>query len=286
MTANTLPISVVIAVRNEEKNILECLQSVADMDQVFVVDSHSTDRTCEIAEQSGATVVQFDYDGGWPKKRNWALRNLPIRNDWVLVLDGDERVDQELLAEISTAIQRTDINGFYIRWKFIFLGRWMKHCWRHGWMLRLFRHGKAEYEDLGLRGEGGWDAEVHENVVINEGRTARLSSWLTHDTNEDLTFWIRKQNEFSSWNAARRTQQVADGFPPLSWLFSADPVKTRKWLKALFLRLPFKPTIIFVWLYLIKRGFLDGKEGYYFSRLRAIHEFNIQAKVFELKKHS
>jgi glycosyltransferase involved in cell wall biosynthesis len=279
----TLPLTVVIAVRNEEKNIAECLRSVAQMDQVFVVDSHSTDQTCEIAEQLGATVAQFDYSGEWPKKRNWALRNLPIRNEWVLILDGDERLDDALVEEIRIAIQRTDVNGFYLRWKFIFLGRWMKHCWRHGWMLRLFRHGKAEYEDLGLRGQGGWDAEVHENVVLSEGNSDRLGAWLIHDTSEDLTHWIRKQNEFSSWNAVRRSRQMADGMPPLKWAFSRDPVRKRKWLKALFLRMPCKPTLMFCWLFLVKLGVLDGRAGYYFCRLRAIHEFNIQAKLFELK---
>jgi glycosyltransferase involved in cell wall biosynthesis len=281
-----LPVTVIVAVRNEAKNIRECLLSVSRMDQVFVVDSASTDETCEIAESLGATVVQFAYDGGWPKKRNWALQQLPIRNAWVLILDGDERVDDELFQQIRAAIQREDVNGYYLRWKFIFLGRWMKHCWRHGWMLRLFRHGTAEYEDLGLRSEGGWDAEVHENIVLREGLAERLSAWLVHDTSEDLTYWIRKQNEFSLWNAVRRSKQLADGLPSLRGLFSSDPVKKRKALKALFLRLPCKPTLMFLWLYVFRLGILDGREGYVFCRLRAIHEFNIGAKVFERRLSS
>lgn len=276
-----LPITVIIGVRNEERNIADCLRSVANMDQVFVVDSHSTDRTCRIAESLGAHVVQFDYDGGWPKKRNWALRTLPVRNDWVLILDADERVDDTLAAEIQAAIRSETTNGYYLRWKFVFLGRWMKHCWRHGWMLRLFRHGTAEYEDLGLRGEGGWDAEVHENIVLRSGTAGRLNAWLIHDTREDLTYWIRKQNEFSSWNAARRRQQLSDGLPPFGWLLSRDPVRKRKWLKAVFLRLPGKPLLMFLWLYVIKAGFLDGRAGYYFCRLRSAHELNIAAKMYE-----
>ena len=168
-----IPLTVIVPVRNEEKNIADCLETIAWADQIFVVDSQSEDRTEEIAKAHGAEVVQFHYKGGWPKKKNWAIRNLPIRNEWFLILDADERIDHELRAEIEDVIRRDDIDGYYLRWKFIFLGRWMKHCWRHGWMLRLVRTGKGEYEDLGMRGEGGWDNEVHENIVI-EGGTAKI----------------------------------------------------------------------------------------------------------------
>ena len=284
---DAIKFSVIIGTRNEENNIAACLGSLEGCSQIFVIDSGSTDRTCEIAESMGATVVQYDYDGGWPKKRNWALRNLPFRNEWVLILDADERVGPELQEEIDRSIATADAStvGFYMRWRFVFLGRWMKHCWRHGWMLRLFRHGKVEYEDLGLRGEGGWDAEVHENLVPLEGRTQRLKNWLEHDTKEDLSFWIRKQNEFSTWNAARRRQQLAESMPALSSLFGRDLQAKRKWLKALFIRLPMRSAVVFFWLYFIKFGFLDGKEGFYFCSLRAVHEFNISAKMFESRKN-
>src|SRR5690606_5274307 len=181
-TAARLPLTVIIPARNEERNIAQCLDSVAWADQVFVVDSCSSDRTREISEAMGATVVDFHYDGGWPKKKNWAIHNLPIRNEWIFILDADERVSQELREEIARAIQTPDIDGYYLHWKFIFLGRWMKHCWRHGWMLRLFRKGQGEYEDLGMRSEGGWDNEVHENIVVH-GTTAKLHHWLIHDSN-------------------------------------------------------------------------------------------------------
>ena len=279
-------ITVLIGTKNEEKNIAECLRSCENFDQIIVIDSQSVDRTEEIALAAGAEVVQYNYDGAWPKKRNWSLRNLPIRNEWVLILDADERVGPELFDEISRVVvaAKESTVGFYMRWRFIFLGRWMKRCWRHGWMLRLFRHGKVEYEDLGLRGEGGWDAEVHENLVPLEGKTEKLRNWLEHDTREDLSFWIRKQNEFSTWNAARRRQQLAESVPALSSLFGRDLQAKRKWLKALFIRLPMRSAVVFFWLYFIKFGFLDGKEGFYFCGLRAMHEFNISAKMFESRK--
>ena len=280
-----LPVSVLVPARNEERNLHDCLSSVAWADEVYVVDSHSTDATSEIAARHGAKVVQFDYRGGWPKKKNWAIANLSFRNDWILILDADERVTEALRKEIEQSIQRNDVDGFYVRWQFVFLGRWMKHSWSHGWMLRLFRCGKGSYEDLGMRGEGGWDNEVHENLVV-AGPTDRLQSLLVHESNQDLAYWIRKQNEFSTWNAVRRQQQLAEGFPPVSSLWSGDPLRRRKWLKAFYLRLPAKPLLMFLYLYVCKRGFLDGRAGLYFCALRAAHELNTAAKVFELRSPS
>lgn len=149
-------------------------------------------------------------------------------------------------------------------------------------MLRLFRKGKGEYEDLGMRGQGGWDNEVHENIVL-EGTCGRLCAPLLHETNEDLSFWIRKQNEFSTWNAIRRMEQLRQPKPSLLSFFSGDPLKQRKLLKAWFIRLPFRPLVMFLWLYVFKLGILDGRSGFYFCMLRAIHELNIAAKVYELK---
>ena len=275
-----ISLTVLIAARNEELNIVDCIRSVQWADQIYVLDSQSQDRTIELAEAEGAEVVQFHYDGGWPKKRNWGLETLPIKNDWVLLLDADERVSPALKDELVTAIADPSKNGYYLRWKFIFLDRWMKHSWSHGWMLRLIRHGKGSYEDLGMRGEGGWDAEVHENVAV-EGEVGKVSEVLDHHSNEALSFWIAKQNEFSDWNAKRRLNQLKDPLPPVSHLLSGDPGKTRKFLKALFIRMPAKPTLMFLYLYVYKCGFLDGKAGFYFCRLRAMHELNICAKLFE-----
>jgi glycosyltransferase involved in cell wall biosynthesis len=276
-----LPVSVIIPVKNESKNIQPCLHSVDWADEVFVVDSQSTDGTIEKAKEFGATVVQFHYEGGWPKKKNWALKNLPIKNNWLLILDADERVTHELRDEISEAIQNEDIDGYYLRWKFIFLGRWQKHSWNHGWMLRLIRKGAGEYEDLGMRAEGGWDNEVHENIVI-KGNTACLKNTLLHESNNNLSQWINKQNQFSDWNTIRRIRQMQDKRPSMRNMWSKDPLKRRRYLKALFLRTPCKPLIMFIYLYFIKLGMLDGVPGFYFCMLRAIHEFNISAKIYEM----
>ena len=147
-------------------------------------------------------------------------------------------------------------------------------------MLRLFRRGEAAYEDLGMRDEGGWDAEVHENIV-SSGECRRLMEPLIHESEQSLAFWLEKQNQFSTWNAKRRLDQSKEDLPSVIHFFSRDPVRRRKLLKRLFLRMPCKPVVMFLYLYVWKKGFLDGKAGYYFCMLRAAHELNINAKLYE-----
>ena len=151
-------------------------------------------------------------------------------------------------------------------------------------MLRIFRKGMGQYEDLGMGGEGGWDNEVHENV-ITQGSCGRLKAPLLHDTNQDLSFWIEKQNSFSTWNAKRRIDQLKNSKISLLAFFNSDPLIKRKSLKAIFIRMPLKPLIVFIYLFVVRLGFLDGKSGFYFCILRAIHEFNIGAKIYEMKQN-
>lgn len=280
MPFSSMPVTVIIPARNEEINLPDCLRSVAWAERVVVVDSNSTDRTREIAARFGAEIVNFAYKGGWPKKKNWAIRNLNITTPWFFILDADERIDPALRAEIGEAIKNDEYNGYYVRWRFFFLGRWMRHSWSHGWMLRLVKAGYGEYEDLGMREEGGWDNEVHENIVIT-GKAGRLRNWLTHDSRESLSYWIGKQNDFSDWNAVRRLRQLQEPIPGIESAFSPDPLIRRKLWKAIYLRLPFKPVIMFVYLYILRMGFLDGLPGLYFCALRACHELNTAAKVYE-----
>lgn len=273
-----LPITVLVPTKNEEANIRQCLQSTARFEKVFVIDSNSTDNTAAIAREFNAEVVQFKYDGGWPKKKNWALTNLPISTPWVCILDADECLTDPLIDEIKINLER-DINGMYVQWKFYFLGKWMKYSWSHGWMMRIFRTGTAFYEDLGMRGEGGWDNEVHENLVVS-GRVLMLSHQLIHNSNQDISFWISKQNQFSDWNAMRRIKQTDESIR-LSHIISKDPLQRRKLLKLIYLRLPFKPLAMFIYLYLIKLGILDGKAGLYFCLMRSVHELNTEVKIYE-----
>src|SRR5271166_3842575 len=118
-----LPFSVIVAARNEEKNLPRCLEALREVGEVYVIDSQSTDATPEIARTFGAKVVQFHYQGGWPKKRQWAMENLSFAYDWILLIDADEALTPDLAAEIRHAIENPAFSGYYISLRMHFLGR-------------------------------------------------------------------------------------------------------------------------------------------------------------------
>ncbi len=171
--APKLPVSVIVAARNEEKNLPRCLEALREVGEVYVIDSQSTDATPEIARSFGAKVVQFHYQGGWPKKRQWAMENLPLAYDWILLLDADEAVTPELAEEIRRAIQARNVNGYYISLRMHFLGRVLRHGDASFWKLSLFRRDKGRYEcRLKNQDSSMADMEVHEHVVV-DGLTSR-----------------------------------------------------------------------------------------------------------------
>jgi len=282
----SLPISVLIPVKNEETNLAACLRSVAWADEVFVVDSQSTDDTIRIAERLGANIVQFYYRGSWPKKKNWALSHLPFRNEWILILDADERITRDLRDEMAEAIQRSGYDGYFINRKFIFLGRWIKHCgWYPSWNLRLFKHKLGRYEYLGAGTEDirSGDNEVHEHVII-QGKAGYLRHDMLHEDFRDLFHWIERHNRYSSWEAKVYQHLRTAAFPKtLKTNLFGEPLQRKRFLKRLWIYVPCKPFIKFVVMYVFMLGFLDGKAGYYFCRLHSHHEFNIQAKQYEVR---
>src|SRR5689334_21533222 len=175
-----LPVSVLIPVRNEERNLPRCLQSLREFGEVCVLDSQSTDSTCEIAREFGAMVVQFWYAGGWPKKRQWAMDTLPLKYDWALLLDADEAVTPELIDEIRSAITNPQLNGYYIQLQLYFLGRRLRHSGASFWKMSLFRRGKGCFEcRLADQDTSMADMEIHEHVVV-EGEAGKLQHPLIH----------------------------------------------------------------------------------------------------------
>ncbi len=283
-----LPVSVIIPVRNEELNLPACLASVAFAAEVWVVDSGSSDRTVEIAKASGARVVQFDYHGGYPKKKNWALENLPLSHEWVLLLDADERVTPALEVEIGAVLTRPDSDGYYINRRLIFLGRWIRHCgWYPSWNMRLFRHARGRYERLESgEVENAGDVEVHEHVVL-DGRAGYLKHDLLHEDFKSVYHFVERHNRYSNWEARvyhNFVHGIADGIEggrQLKASFFGGPLERKRMIKRLWARLPFRPLWRFLWMYLVRLGFLDGRPGLIFCMLMTMHEAVISAKLYE-----
>lgn len=286
--SSPIPVSVLIPAKNEEANLPACLESVARADEVFVVDSQSTDRSVEISEEYGAQVVQFHFNGRWPKKKNWSLENLPFKNDWVLIVDCDERITDELWDEIQAAIQQPGFNGYYLNRKVFFLGKWIRYGGKYpDWNLRLFRHAQGRYENLNtesIRNTG--DNEVHEHVVIQEGDVGYLKNDMLHIDFRDLFHWLERHNRYSNWEA-RVYYNLLNGMAEDGTIGAnllGDSVQRKRFLKKIWVRLPFKPLLRFVLFYIIRLGFLDGRAGYIYGRLLSQYEYQIGVKLFELQK--
>ena len=174
MPSDPVPVSVMVPIKNEAANLERCLRSVAWADEVFVVDSQSTDGSIELAERLGAKVVQFQFNGTWPKKKNWALENLPFRHPWVFILDADEVLPPGDGRGVPRGRHRAagnpETTGYWINRRFMFMDRWLAHAYYPNWNLRLFRHTLGRYEKLTDADTRSGDNEVHEHVIV-QGKT-------------------------------------------------------------------------------------------------------------------
>ncbi len=286
--ASKLPISVLIPAKNEQSNLPACLSSVARADEIFVVDSQSSDRSVEIAEDYGAKVIQFYFKGGWPKKKNWSLETLPFRNEWVLIVDCDERITPESWDEIAEVIKNPEYTGYYINRRVFFLGTWVRHGGKYpDWNLRLFKHKFGRYENLQTEDvPNTGDNEVHEHVVISSGQVGYLKNDMLHEDFRDLFHWIERHNRYSNWEARVYYNILtgADDSKTIGANLFGDAVKRKRFLKKIWVRLPFKPLLRFILFYIIQLGFLDGKAGYIYGRLLSQYEYQIGVKLFELRK--
>jgi glycosyltransferase involved in cell wall biosynthesis len=279
---STIPVTVLVPTLNEQKNLADCLRHLQWADQVLVIDSGSTDATAKIAAEHGAEVVPFHWNGQWPKKKNWALQNAPIRNDWILIVDADEWIVPELAQEIAAAVQSDQAIGYYINRRFMFMGAWLRHCGYYpSWNLRLIRRGRGEYEKLTDVGDtASGDNEVHEHIVP-DGPVGHLKHDMLHFAFPDIATFVEKHNRYSNWEAAVQLRAQSGGGP--SGASAEKDLNMRRRLKTLSRRMPFRPTLRFFYSYVLKRGFLDGRRGFIFCRLLAMYEFLSVAKFVEMR---
>ena len=272
------PVSVLVPTLDEELNLPDCLDSVAWADEVFVVDSYSHDRTVEIAQERGAHVVQHPFES-YSRQKNWALDALPFRNEWVMILDADERVTPELRCEIESVLLNADCAGYYLNRRVIFLGAWIRHAgWYPNWNLRLFRRQLGRYDGR----------EVHEHVVLN-GPVGYLRKDLLHLDQRGLEAFVARHNRYSSLEASARFKAECDAPDrarlPVSLL--ASPVQRKRFLRErVWPRVPAKPLVLFVYMYLLRRGFLDGRAGLALCVFHAFQEFMVGLKLAELRRLS
>lgn len=270
-------LSALIIAQNEAPHIQRCVASLRGwVDQIVVVDAFSTDGTAQIAEREGATVVEhlFEYPA---QQKNWAMQHVEWRNEWLLLVDADEYVVPQLRDEILRVVGNDGdgCDGFLMRYRLIFLGRWIRHAgWYPVWILRLVRRRAARFEDR----------TIDEHVVL-AGRTGHLSNDLVHESRRDLAFWIEKHNVYSTRNALEyhrlRRGERGDRLP--SRLFGSQAERKRFIKERIWPHTPARGLLFFLYMYVFRLGFLDGMPGLIFCVMHGVFQHMVTIKLWELE---
>ncbi|MDR3416936.1 MAG: glycosyltransferase family 2 protein [Nevskia sp.] len=267
-----MSVSVLILTLNEEINVGACIDSLAWSDDIVVLDSMSTDRTVEIAQDKGARVVQRPFDN-WSAHQNWAVQNIQFRHPWVLYFDADERCPEDLRDEVlQCAKADAPEAAFRMRRKDFFMGRWLRHAQLYPtWLVRLFRPERIRYE------------RVVNPVAKVQGETGELQAHIDHyPFSHGLSHWVARHNRYSDLEAIEALKLRQEPGREGGSLWSNDPNERRRALKDLFFRLPARPLIKFGYYVVWRRAFLDGRAGLTYASLQAIYEYLIECKSQEL----
>ena len=268
-------ISVLILTRNEEQDLPGCLDSVSWSDDIHVYDSFSEDRTVAIAEKAGATVTRRQFDD-WATHQNFGLANIPFRHPWVFYIDADERVTPDLRTAVRQAVTAPGDNvAFRVQRRDFFLDTWLRHVQASPFYLRLFRPTKMRYERL------------VNPVAIPNGPVGSVAGYLDHyPFSKGIGHWIARHNSYSAFEARQifNDRRQGRGFRLAKALTATDFNERRYHQKELFYRLPCRPLIKFILLYVAKRGFLDGRAGLTYATLQAIYEYFIVLKTSEIER--
>jgi glycosyltransferase involved in cell wall biosynthesis len=269
-----MSISVLILTKNEEQDLPDCLKSVAWSDDIHVYDSNSTDKTAQIAEAFGAKVTKRPFDN-WAAHQNWGLQNIHFRNPWVFYIDADERMTPELAKEILNAVNQAGDNvAFRIQRRDFYLDTWLKHVQTSPFYMRLFKPNKMRYE------------RMVNPISIADGPVGQLNSYLDHfPFSKGISHWIERHNSYSSFEAAQIIENRKNhaAFSIMKAMTAKDFHERRFHQKECFYRMPMRPLVKFLILYVVKRGFLDGKAGLRYAILQSVYEYFIVIKTKEMQ---
>ncbi|MGV0026132.1 glycosyltransferase family 2 protein [Phormidesmis priestleyi] len=266
--------SIYILTHNEEIDIAACIESALQSDDVVVVDSLSSDRTVEIASHYPVRVVQHRFESHG-KQRTWMLQEVPVKHEWVYILEADERMTTELFQECLQTIEQAEHVGYYVAERVMFMGRWIRRSTQYPrYQLRLFQREKVWFSDYG-----------HTEREVVEGSTGFLQATYPHYTSgKGLSRWIDKHNVYSTNEAIETVRQLDQG--TVRWrslFFGKSEVERRRALKDLSLRMPLRPIVRFVYMYFFLGGLLDGRAGFAWCTLQAFYEYLILLKVWEIR---
>ena len=269
--------SIFILTHNEETEIAACIESALQSDDIVVVDSFSSDRTIEIAQRYPVRIVQHAFESHG-KQRTWMLDSVPVKHEWVYLLEADERLTPELFEECLQTIQNPQHVGYYVAERVMFMNTWIRRSTQYPrYQMRLFHKDQVRFIDYGHT----------EREVVN-GSTGFLKETYPHYTSgKGFSRWIDKHNRYSTNEAIETLRQLENG--RIDWknlVWGHSEVERRRALKDLSLRLPFRPLIRFIYMYFLLGGILDGRAGFTWCVLQAFYEYLILLKVWEIQNLS
>jgi glycosyltransferase involved in cell wall biosynthesis len=274
-------LSLIVLTKNEQANLPHCLASLENLDaEVFVVDSGSSDRTVEIARESGCQVFEHPFENH-AAQINWALQNLPIKTPWIMRLDADERLTPELVEELKQVLPYTDgkITGYQVKRRVFFMGRWIRYGGYYPtWLLRIWRSGFGVCEQR-------W---MDEHIVLKQGKIAKFQHDIIDENKKGLSFWIDKHNRYADREVKDMVSLVTEKEDDLLKSSQYSQAIGRRWVKKnLYTRSPLflRAFLYFFMRYIIGLGFLDGVEGLIFHFLQGFwYRFLVDAKIYEEQK--
>lgn len=280
-----LNLSVIIHTLNEELNLPHAINSVKEwVTEIFVVDSESIDLTQQIAlDYNCSLIVRKCNRTSLVEQRNWALENLNFKTDWVFILDADEIVDEQLKNELFYLFNSGKINkksAYSCRFKNIFFGKWLRYSSMYPtWTLRLFKHKEIRYE---LRA-------VNSHPIINKNNHAFLEGHLLSIENKNFTSYLNRIIEFSDLESRAYKSVLSgehNGIKLVKGKLFGTTQERRRYFKNLFIKLPGRPFLIFIYLYFIRLGFLDGRQGLNWALFKFFAEWSTSMRLLEIKKSS
>jgi glycosyltransferase involved in cell wall biosynthesis len=270
-----IPISVVVPVKNEEKNLARCLGRLDRFFEVVVLDSDSTDKTADIALRYGVTLLNFSWNGQYPKKRNWYLLNHKPACRWVLFLDADELVDESFCDSVAAAIQSKRFNGFWLNYSNYFLGKPLRYGLPQR-KLALIRVGYGLFEKVPENDWSHLDMEIHEHPII-EGEVGEILQCIEHNDDRGIAKFIDRHSDYAKWEAQRFLVLESDDngeMPPLTDRQAFKYRNLKKW---------WYPWFYFFYVFIVKRGFFDGTTGFLYAFYKAWYFLSIRLLILEHK---
>lgn len=256
-----IPVTVIVTIKNEEKRLAKCLAVLKDFQEVIVVDSQSRDKSVAVATEAGAKVVTFQWNGTYPKKRQWCLETLSLAGDWVLFVDADEIVTSALSAELATLfVSPPACAGYFIRSDYLENGRRVRFGLKNK-KLALFDKTRLKFpeiDDLDIPGMGEMEGHYQPVFINPPGELGVLKSVMLHDALDDARAWAFRHEKYARWEAGMNARA--------SW--PRDPVPAREKVKAFLRKSSLRPELMFLASFILLGGFLDGAAGLRLARLK------------------